>query len=65
MNVNPNMAISKSYSWRLLDISRISDMAARTGKNDSEIARMAVDLLWEKMESETPSTQPPTHPTAQ
>ncbi len=60
MNLVNAPAVTKTYSLTLEHIGKVADMAARTGKSQGEIVRMAIDLLYEKMEREEAKAPSPT-----
>lgn len=41
------MAFSQTFSLRMDQVAKISDLAQRLGKSKSEIVRRAIDLLYQ------------------
>lgn len=41
------MAFSQTFSLRMDDLAKVSDLARRLGKSKSEIVRRAIDLLYQ------------------
>jgi len=51
MNVNPEIAINRTYSLTMPQIAKVSQLSANLRENQSEIVRRAIDLLYEKFEA--------------
>ncbi len=52
MNNYPEIAVSKTYSLTMLHIARVADLAERLKVSQGEVVRKAIDLLYERMETE-------------
>jgi hypothetical protein len=47
VTTDPNLIyVGKTHTFTLAEIAKISDLKARTGRNESDIVREAVNLLY-------------------
>jgi Arc/MetJ-type ribon-helix-helix transcriptional regulator len=61
MENTQDKSYAATFSLKMSQIAMISDLVARTGKNRSELAQEAVELLFAKYEEKEPqpeATQP-------
>jgi len=55
-----DIAISKTYSLKMVQIAKVSDLAARLGISQGEVVRRAIDMLYQAEEQKEASDEVPT-----